>query len=182
MAANQADWPTMLALASLIHNNTKNLTTGYAPNRLITGLKPVAIPDHGEESDNPLAEECVDQLRQWRILAHEALNKAANHHSPSKNVFELGQRVWLKVKNLTLPYGLVKLAPRRHSPFQITQVISLVMYKLALPPQWTIHPMFHVSLLTPYVKTKEHGQNYLRPPLDLIEGEKQYKVETIRSH
>jgi hypothetical protein len=61
-------------------------------------------------------------------------------------------------------------------------VISLVVYKLALPPQWTIHPVFHTSTLTPYVETKEHGENYSRPPLDLIESEEQYKVKTIRSH
>jgi hypothetical protein len=81
-----------------------------------------------------------------------------------------------------LPYGSVKLAPRCYRPFKITQVISPVAYKLALPPQWTIHPMFHASLLTPYVETKEHGENYSRPPLDLVGGEDQYEVETIRSH
>jgi hypothetical protein len=72
--ANQSDWPTMLALTMLIHNNAKNATTGYTLNNLITGLEPMAIPDHGEGSDNPLAEECVNQLIQWRILAQEALN------------------------------------------------------------------------------------------------------------
>jgi hypothetical protein len=59
----------MLAVATLMHNNAWNSTTGLAPNRLITGLEPVAIPDHGEGTDNPLAEEWVDQLRQWRMLA-----------------------------------------------------------------------------------------------------------------
>ena len=97
-------------------------------------------------------------------------------------MFYLGQRVWLEAKNLTLPYGSVKLAPRCHGPFQITQVISPVAYKLALPLQWTIHPIFHTSLLTPYVETKEHGENYLRPPPDLIGGEEQYKFKAIRSH
>jgi hypothetical protein len=97
-------------------------------------------------------------------------------------VFHLGQRVWLDAMNLKLPYGSVKLAPKRHGPFQITQVISPVAYRLALPPQWTIYPVFHASLLTPYVETKEHGENYSRPPLDLIEGEEQYEVKAIRSH
>jgi hypothetical protein len=54
----------MLAVVTLMHNNAQNSTTGLAPNRLITGLEPAATPDHGEGTDNPLAEECVDQLRQ----------------------------------------------------------------------------------------------------------------------
>src|SRR5713101_4268925 len=56
------------------------------------------------------------------------------------------------------------------------------MYKLALPHQWTIHPVFHASLLTPYSETKEHGENYSRPPPDLVGGGEQYEVEAIRSH
>jgi hypothetical protein len=103
MCGNRADWPVMLAITTLMHNNARNSTTSLAPNHLITGLEPMATPDHGEGTDNPLAEQRVDQLRQWRVLAREALNKAANRHSPSENMFRLGQRVWLNAKNLRLP-------------------------------------------------------------------------------
>jgi Chromo (CHRromatin Organisation MOdifier) domain len=96
--------------------------------------------------------------------------------------YKQGQQVWLEAKNLALPYGTIKLAPRRHGPFKVTKVVSLVAYKLGLPHQWTIHPVFHASLLTPYIETKEHGPNYSQPPPDLIGGEEQYKVEAIRSH
>jgi hypothetical protein len=58
----------MLAIVTLVHNNARNSTTGHAPNCLITGLEPTAIPDHGEGTDNPLAKEQVDQPRQQRIL------------------------------------------------------------------------------------------------------------------
>ena len=79
-------------------------------------------------------------------------------------------------------YGSVKLAPRHHGPFPIAQVISPVTYKLTLPHQWTIHPVFHALLLTPYSKTKEHGENYSWPPPDLMGDAEQYEVEAIRSH
>ncbi len=97
-------------------------------------------------------------------------------------MFKHRQKVWLEAKNLALPYGSVKLALRRHGPFPITQVISLVMYKLKLSHQWTIHPMFYVLLLTLYSETKEHGKSYSRPPPDLVRDEEQYEVEAIRSH
>ncbi len=45
-----------------------------------------------------------------------------------------------------------------------------------------IHPVFHASLLTPYSEMKEHGENYSRPPPDLVAGEEQYEVESIHSH
>src|SRR5216683_8063111 len=106
----------------------------------------------------------------------------ANSKSPAMDMFHHGQKVWLEAKNLALPYRSVKLALRHHSPFPIAQVISPVMYKLTLPHQWTIHPVFYTSLLTLYSKTKEHGENYSWPPPNLVKGEEQYKVKAIHSH
>jgi hypothetical protein len=115
-------------------------------------------------------------------MVMKALNAAANSRKPSTDIFQHGQKVWLKAKNLALLYGSVKLASRHHGPFIIVKVISSVTSKLMLPHQWTIYPVFHVSLLTPYIKTIEHGKNYSCPPLDLVDDEEQYKVKTIRSH
>src|SRR5216683_6624914 len=116
----------MLPLATLVHNNARNSTTGLTLNLLLNGLEPAATPDQSSASDNPAARERVDQLRQRRKQAITALNKTANRNSPAKNVFKHGQKVWLEAKNLALPYGSIKLAPRRHGPFSITQVISPV--------------------------------------------------------
>ena len=116
------------------------------------------------------------------MLATNALNTAARDKNPGVGAFAKGQSIWLEAKNLALPYGSVKLAPRRHGPFKITQVVSPVAYKLALPTQWTIHPVFHASLLTPYIEMKEHGENYSWPPPDLMGDEEQYEVEAIKSH
>jgi hypothetical protein len=115
-------------------------------------------------------------------MATQALNKAVQNQPLSPLHFTKGQKVWLDVKNLALPYGSIKLAPRWHGPFEIEEVRSPVVYQLKLPLQWSIHPVFHASLLTPYIKTSEHGTNYMRPPPDMIEGEEQYKVEAIQAH
>src|SRR5258708_29122929 len=75
--------------------------------------------------------------------------------------------------------AMAKLATQRHGPFKVLEVLSPVNYRLKLPPQWSIHPVFHTNLLTPYCKTATHGINYKCPPLDLVEGEAEYKIEKI---
>ena len=64
----------------------------------------------------------------------------------------------------------------------ITKQVSPVAYHLALSPTWTIHDVFHASLLTPYHETKEHGVNYNRPPSEMVDGEEEYEVEAIMGH
>ncbi len=169
MATNQEDWSSALPLTTLVHNNSQNATIRTSLNQLLIGLEPPVTPNQAEGANNPLAEQRVRQLREWRILATQALNRAANNHAPMEARWKKGQEVWLEAKNLSLPYGSVKLAPRRHGPFRIEEAVSPVAYRLRLPPQWTIHPVFHASLLTLFVQTKEHGENYSRPPPDLID-------------
>ena len=64
----------------------------------------------------------------------------------------------------------------------ITKQVSPVAYQLGLPPTWTIHDVFHASLLTPYHETKEHGVNYSRPPPEMVDGEEEFEVEAIMGH
>jgi hypothetical protein len=115
-------------------------------------------------------------------MAIQALNKVANQNPILDARCKQGQMVWLEAKNLALPYETIKLAPRRHGPFRISKVISPVVYQLTLPHQWNIHPVFHTSLLTPYIETNAHRPNFSRPPPDLMAGEDKYEVETMRSH
>ena len=122
------------------------------------------------------------KLQDNRILAVQALNCTAYADAPTEPRWTIGQQVWLDRKNLPLSYGTIKLAPWHYGPFKITKVISPVAYHLKLPIQWNIHPVFHASLLTPYVKTKTHGPNFSHPPPDLTIGENKYEVETIWKH
>jgi hypothetical protein len=57
--------------------------------------------------------------------------------------------------------------------------MSAVNYHLELPTQWSIHPVFHIDLLTPYKETTMHGPNFTRPTPELIDGEEEYSVEKI---
>ena len=64
-------------------------------------------------------------------------------------------------------------------PFSVEQVLSPVTYKLSLPSTWNVHPVFHIDLLTPYWETPFHGENYQRPPAELVQGIEEYEVEEV---
>ena len=96
--------------------------------------------------------------------------------------YKPGDQVWLEATHLKLPHQGSKLNPKHYGPFKILKEISPVAFKLELPISWTIHPVFHMSILTPYIETHAHGPNYSCPPPDLINDEEQYEVEQIRNH
>jgi hypothetical protein len=92
---------------------------------------------------------------------------------------KVGDLVWLKGKNLHVK-GTRKLLPKRYRPFQITERIGAIAYRLRLPESMKIHNVFHIDLLLPYKEMKAYGPAYTRPPPDSIEGEEEYKIESIR--
>ena len=57
-----------------------------------------------------------------------------------------------------------------------------ITYQLKLPETWKIHNIFHTTLLHPYIKNEICGNNYPRPPAELLEGEEVYKVDSILKH
>ena len=76
-----------------------------------------------------------------------------------------------------------KLKPKREGPFEITKLIGKVSYRLHLPDQWRIHPIFHATLLRPYKETDQHGPNFPHPIPDVHpEKEAEYEVERIMNH
>src|SRR6201991_4235402 len=132
------------------------------------------------ESANQLTADRRKEAETFRAQAREALNRTAQE-APDPQ-YRLGDRVWLEARHLALPYQTPKLAPKRHGPFTIMQEVSPVAYRLKLPDTWTIHDVFHASLLTPYRETDAHGTNFTRPHPDLIDGDEEYEVEDVIGH
>jgi hypothetical protein len=93
--------------------------------------------------------------------------------------YQVGDQVWLEGRHLRTNQPTAKLAPKRHGPFKVTQVMSPINYRLELPTQWSIHNVFHTDLLTPYREMPTHGANYQHPPPDLVEGVEEYEVEKV---
>jgi hypothetical protein len=176
----QRNWAPYLPIAQFAHNNWPSDTTRKSPFFLLMGFNPCADWVHAT-SPIPKVTLRLEQLKEARVQARNAMIKAqqswVKHRDTPK--YKEGDQVWLEGKNLWINQPTAKLAPRRHGPFKIIQVMSAVNYRLELPTQWNIHPVFHIDLLTPYWETIMHGPNFTRPTPELIDGEEEYSVEKI---
>ena len=185
-ATEPIQWTAYLLMAEFAHNNRAHETLKMSPFEIIYGTNVKGIPTSFPRSDVPSIEQRLNKLsniRQEALAAHELARQKMMEHSKTKfTPFKKGQLIWLESRNLRIPYPSRKLAPKREGPFEIEEVRSRLVYKLKLPSQWRIHPVFHASLLTPYHETEEYGENFIKPPPDLINGEEQYEVESILAH
>ena len=181
-SAAPEDWDQWLTMASAVHNNRRNQTTGLSPNQILLGYEiPLQTPNN-VETNNMTVEQRIGKMNQRRDQAIEALNRIAGLKGTPPAQYNTGDQVWLEGKNLKFPHQVSKLVPKQYGPFKIIKGISPVAYRLQLPPTWMIHDMFHASLLSPYSETPAHGPNFSRPLPDLIAGEEEYEVESIKAH
>ena len=93
--------------------------------------------------------------------------------------FQEGEQVLLSTKNIRFRRCPTKLQRRYVGPFKIIQKISSVAYRLQLPDEWSIHPVFHVSLLKPWRESQWSCPVEEEPELDVeLEPADKYEVET----
>jgi hypothetical protein len=176
----QKNWAPYLPIAQFVHNNWPSDTTRKSPFFLLMGFNPQADWVHAT-SPIPRVTLCLEQLKEAWVQAHDAMIKAQQSWVKHRDMpkYKAGDLVWLEGKNLHVNQPTTKLAPRRHSPFKVIQVMSAVNYRLELPMQWSIHPVFHINLLTPYHETTMHGPNFTQPTPELIDGEEEFSIEKI---
>ena len=97
----------------------------------------------------------------------------------SYKLYKEGDQVWLEGTNLHTTHPMWKLGPKRYGPFKVWEMVGQVNFRLKLPSHWRIHNIFHAKLLHPYKETEEHGENFTKPPPDLVDGEPEWEVEQI---
>jgi len=152
----QDNWVALLPLAQLALNNVRNETTGETPFFSNYGKHPTTFlePRTGPQAEKGLIQaqnmkKLHEHLRQGIRKMQERTTKAINHKRKNGPQLQKGDKVYLHTKNLKTKRKTKKLDQVKVGPFLIDSQIGPVNYRLQLPEDAKIHPVFHVSLLEP---------------------------------
>src|SRR6266545_4665403 len=118
------DWPKWLSIATAVHNNRRNVTTGLSPNQILLGHEATLIPEKETITNNQTVEEWVQKIKNHRMAAVQAINQMAKSPQKPPAQYKVGEQVWLEATHLKLPYQMTKLNPKQYGPFWITEEIS----------------------------------------------------------
>src|SRR6267142_4906783 len=165
----QNNWSKWLPLIHYQTNGMLPSITEETPHESWMGFAPHA---QKTEKSDPLSgmRKQTENPQITRFQAQKAMRRARELHSKQTKwtLYVKGQKVWLEGTHLSTSHPFVKLCPKQFGPFQITETLGSVTYRLNLPEKWKIHNTFHATLLSPYVETEEYGVNFTELPPDPI--------------
>ena len=187
------DWVEKLPRVQFALNGSVQASTHFTPAHLMFGYQPRSALDVFAQSQSPLpkdntsAAEMLSAMHKDLELAKQFLEAAKIQQAESANrsrrdlKFKKGDKVLLSTTNMQFKMPR-KLQPRYVGPFEIVNVISDAAYELKLSGSLTrLHPVFHVSLLRPYVPGFGPPPSP-PPPLESGPGYERFEVQAIVGH
>ena len=182
----QNNWVSLLPMAQIAYNNKLSEATGTTPFLANHGRHPNLFTRSFES--NIQTESAISSVTKLKEVHQKSLDNIAkaqsraisytNKKRKTAPLLKEGDKVYLLTKNLRTRRPTKKLDKVKVGPFFISKQISPVNFRLALPKDAKIHPVFHVSLLEP-ADPRTPTQKDFHYQAD---GEDEWEVEKIITH
>lgn len=154
-------WKAWLSLAELWYNSSLHTALGCSPFKALYGYEPNigAIPSL-PDTTSPTVIEIIENRELQLQSLKDSLARAQNrmkmqaYQKCSDAQFAVGDKVLLKLQPYTqstvASRPFLKLAYKYFGPYEVLECIGSVAYKLNLPQDSMIHPVFRISQLKPF--------------------------------
>ncbi|XP_058774366.1 uncharacterized protein LOC131648644 [Vicia villosa] len=122
----------------------------------------VIVKLHGVVLGPEIVRETTEKVKMIREKMKASQSRQKSYHDKRRKEleFESGDHVFLRVTPVTgvgRALKSKKLTPRFIGPYQISERVGTVAYRVALPPNLSnLHDVFHVSQLRKYVPDPSH--------------------------
>ena len=184
----QNDWAKWLPIAEFNMNNHVNSSTGISAFFASFGHHPrMQFDAESQEVGNRDTAEFAKEMERVHDRCKNAIQtaqadqeKQANRRRQPAPILEVGQEVYLDVKNLKRERPSAKLDHLYAGPYKIEKMITPIVAQLAMP-ETRISNKFHISLLKPKVLSDFPSQKDDEPPPLRIHEDStpEYEVERI---
>jgi len=177
----QDNWVSLLPLAQFCFNNN-TAVTGVSPFYANYGFHP-NFTRNAIKTDrtNELARLTVEQMKELHEhlkteleFIAQRMARFANRHRIEGPTLSRGDPVYLIRKNIKTKRPNSKLDFKKLGPFKIKDKLGPVTYRLQLPKNMKIHPVFHIALLEP-----ANPETPLETSQPLEQTDKEYDVEEV---
>ncbi|MBW0496036.1 hypothetical protein O181_035751 [Austropuccinia psidii MF-1] len=178
------DWVTLLPAVQLSYKASQHPTTGKKPSLVEKGWNPILTVDHLKKNILTIHPTAKDFHYLWKNACETAAKyideaKVYNKKRWDKSHIELdfkeGDQVLVSTLNFNNLKGPRKMTDSFVGPFTIIRLIGENAVEVKLTKEFSRkHPVFPVSLLTPYFQTEEDkfpSRNRKPTPPEIVEVE-----------
>ncbi|GAU35775.1 hypothetical protein TSUD_61360 [Trifolium subterraneum] len=160
-------WDSCLPLIEFTYNNSFHSSIGMAPFEALYGRRCRTPLCWYESSETvvlgpDIVQETMEKIRMIREKMKASQSRQKSYHDKKRKdvEFQEGDHVFLRVTSTTgvgRPLKFKKLTSMFIRPYQISERIGKVAYRIALPVTLSnLHDVFHVSQLRKYVSDPSH--------------------------